>query len=81
MVLANKKPVAGSRDGYAALMAAASAAGRRIKYEATVGAGLPIIDTYQKLVETGDRVLQIEGAVQRHADVRRVGGIGGPAVL
>ena len=63
VVLANKKPVAGSRDGYAALMAAASAAGRRIKYEATVGAGLPIIDTYQKLVETGDRVLQIEGAV------------------
>ena len=26
-------------------------------------AGLPIIDTYQKLVETGDRVLRIEGAV------------------
>jgi aspartokinase/homoserine dehydrogenase 1 len=63
VVLANKKPVAGSRESYAALMAAATAAGRRIKYEATVGAGLPIIDTYQKLVETGDRVLQIEGAV------------------
>ena len=63
VVLANKKPVAGSRESHAALMAAATAAGRRIKYEATVGAGLPIIDTYQKLVETGDRVLQIEGAV------------------
>jgi homoserine dehydrogenase len=34
-----------------------------IKYEATVGAGLPIIDTYDKLVETGDRVLKIEGTV------------------
>ncbi len=38
-------------------------AGRQIKYEATVGAGLPIIDTYHKLVETGDRVLRIDGCV------------------
>jgi homoserine dehydrogenase len=30
-------------------------------HEATVGAGLPIIDTYQKLVESGDRVSKIEG--------------------
>jgi aspartokinase/homoserine dehydrogenase 1 len=63
VVLANKKPVAGSWESYAALMAAAAASGRRLKYEATVGAGLPIIDTYYKLVETGDRVLRIEGAV------------------
>ena len=38
-------------------------AARRSAYEATVGAGLPIIDTYQKLVETGDRVQRIEGCV------------------
>ena len=38
-------------------------AGRRVRYEATVGAGLPIIDTFDKLVETGDRVLRIEGCV------------------
>ena len=36
---------------------------RQVKYEATVGAGLPIIDTYHKLVETGDRVLRIDGSV------------------
>ena len=35
--------------------------GRRILHEATVGAGLPIIDTYHKLVESGDRVARIEG--------------------
>jgi aspartokinase/homoserine dehydrogenase 1 len=63
VVLANKKPLAGSWDTYAALLAASSNGGRRIKYEATVGAGLPIIDTYHKLVETGDRVLRIEGSV------------------
>ena len=63
VVLANKKPVAASWESYSQLMGAAALAGRRIRYEATVGAGLPIIDTYQKLVETGDRVLRIEGAV------------------
>ena len=31
--------------------------------EATVGAGLPIFDTYRKLVESGDRVLKIEGCL------------------
>ena len=63
VVMANKKPVAGSYESYAALMAAAETSGRQIKYEATVGAGLPIIDTYCKLAETGDRVRRIEGSV------------------
>ena len=62
VVLANKKPLAGSWATYAAL-AASSMTGTRLRYEATVGAGLPIIDTYHKLVETGDRVLRIEGCV------------------
>lgn len=63
VVLANKKPLAGSWQSYAGLLDATSAAGRRLRYEATVGAGLPIIDTFEKLVETGDRVLRIEGCV------------------
>ena len=63
VVLANKKPLAGSWDSYAALHAALNTTGRHLRYEATVGAGLPIIDTYQKLVETGDRVLRIDGCV------------------
>ena len=63
VVLANKKPLAGSWQSYERLLAASAAGGRRIRYEATVGAGLPIIDTYQKLAETGDRVLRIEGCV------------------
>jgi aspartokinase/homoserine dehydrogenase 1 len=63
IVLANKKPLAGSRDDYDRLVTAPAAAGRRVKYEATVGAGLPIIDTFRKLDETGDRVLRIDGCV------------------
>lgn len=30
-------------------------------YEATVGAGLPIISTLRGLLETGDKILRIEG--------------------
>ena len=63
VVLANKKPLAQSWERYAALLATASNGGPHVKYEATVGAGLPIIDTFQKLVETGDRVQRIEGCV------------------
>jgi aspartokinase/homoserine dehydrogenase 1 len=63
LALANKKPLAGSFESYSRLLSAAAAAGRRIRYEATVGAGLPILDTHRKLVESGDRILRIEGAV------------------
>jgi aspartokinase/homoserine dehydrogenase 1 len=63
LVLANKKPLAGSPASYRHLLDAARGAGRRVRYEATVGAGLPVIDTHLKLVESGDRVLRIEGCV------------------
>src|SRR5205823_4783548 len=39
----------------------AQADGRRWLHGATGGGGLPIIDTYQKLVDSGDRVAKIEG--------------------
>ncbi len=61
VVLANKRPVTADKGKYDALRAAAHAHGRGLLLEATVGAGLPIIDTYQKLVESGDRVSKIEG--------------------
>jgi aspartokinase/homoserine dehydrogenase 1 len=63
VVLANKKPLAGPWASYSNLVLTSPNGRPRIKYEATVGAGLPIIDTYHKLVETGDRVLRVEGCV------------------
>jgi homoserine dehydrogenase len=56
LVLANKKPLTSSlnlwdlltRDG-------------RTGYEATVGAGLPVISTLRYLLETGDDIQRIEG--------------------
>ncbi len=61
LVLANKRPLADRRVVSDGLWQTARARGRRILHEATVGAGLPIIDTYHKLVESGDRVDRIEG--------------------
>jgi aspartokinase/homoserine dehydrogenase 1 len=63
VVLANKKPLAGSWESHEHLWRVARDHGRSIKFEATVGAGLPIIDTFKKLSEAGDRVLNIEGCV------------------
>ena len=61
LVLANKRPLADRGAVSEALWQTARAHGRRILHEATVGAGLPIIDTYHKLIESGDRVDSIEG--------------------
>jgi bifunctional aspartokinase / homoserine dehydrogenase 1 len=63
VVLANKRPLSGPRQETEALMALAARAGRRMLTEATVGAGLPIFDTYRKLAESGDRVIKIEGCL------------------
>ncbi|MFL5614344.1 MAG: aspartate kinase [Gemmatimonadaceae bacterium] len=61
IVLANKKPLAAARGSEGGLARAAKARGRRLLHEATVGAGLPIIDTIKKLQESGDEILRIEG--------------------
>jgi aspartokinase/homoserine dehydrogenase 1 len=68
LVLANKKPLAdglvaidAATASAAGLVATAAARGRRVLHEATVGAGLPVIDTVKKLQESGDRILHIQG--------------------
>jgi aspartokinase/homoserine dehydrogenase 1 len=61
LVLANKRPLVTSGRNGKGLAKLAAAKGRRMLHEATVGAGLPVIDTINKLVASGDRILQIEG--------------------
>jgi aspartokinase/homoserine dehydrogenase 1 len=61
LVLANKRPLAVPHGSTGGLARSAASRGRRMLHEATVGAGLPIIDTINKLVESGDEVLRIEG--------------------
>ncbi len=57
VVLANKKPLTESWDAWSRLTNDG-----RTYYEATVGAGLPVISTLRYLLDTGDTVHKIEGA-------------------
>ncbi len=63
VVLANKKPLAASSRESEELFRIAAEHGRRLRHEATVGAGLPVMDTFAKLTETGDDVVSIEGCL------------------
>jgi len=61
VAVANKQAGAGDLGRYAAIQAAAVRGGARWRYEATVGAGLPILGTLRDLVDTGDELLAVEG--------------------
>lgn len=56
VVLANKKPLTASWGTWQRLVGTG-----RVGYEATVGAGLPIVRTLRDLLDTGDSVAHIEG--------------------
>jgi aspartokinase/homoserine dehydrogenase 1 len=62
VVTPNKRAGAGPLARYRALRAEEQR-GHHWLYEATVGAGLPVIGTLRDLVRTGDRVKQIEGVL------------------
>jgi len=61
IVLANKKPLAGSQAQFDRLLATARERGLSFRYEATAGAGLPVLDTISKLQQAGDRIETIAG--------------------
>jgi aspartokinase/homoserine dehydrogenase 1 len=61
VVTPNKKANSGPLPYYQALQEARRAAGTHYLYEATVGAGLPVIQTLRDLRETGDDITRIEG--------------------
>ncbi len=58
VVLANKRPLAVPWEGARGFFESP-----RTRFEATVGAGLPVINTLRYLVDTGDNVQHIEGAL------------------
>ncbi len=63
VVTANKKPLAGDIDVFSRLLNEATKQGRVLKAEATVGAGLPVIDTLEVLLGTGDHLHSAEGSL------------------
>jgi aspartokinase/homoserine dehydrogenase 1 len=60
VITPNKQAGSGALARFRAIRDA-SARGARFRYEATVGAGLPIIQTLRDLIDTGDEILAIEG--------------------
>jgi aspartokinase/homoserine dehydrogenase 1 len=61
VVTPNKKANSAPWADYQAVLAARRAGGTHYLYEATVGAGLPVIQTLRDLRETGDEITGIEG--------------------
>jgi len=61
VVTPNKQAGAGPLARWQAIREATFSSGARFRYEATVGAGLPVITTLRDLVDTGDSVSSIAG--------------------
>jgi len=61
IVTPNKKANSGDFAYYQRLQAARRSGASHYLYEATVGAGLPIVQTLRDLIHTGDEITSIEG--------------------
>jgi aspartokinase/homoserine dehydrogenase 1 len=61
VITPNKQAGAGPLERYRAIRAATVAGVSRFRYEATVGAGLPVISTLRDLLDTGDELHAVEG--------------------
>ncbi len=62
IVLANKKPLTGPQDDFARLVGE-SHPNRHCRWEATVGAGLPVIATVCRLLASGDDIENLQGTL------------------
>lgn len=63
IVTPNKKANSGTYEKYLTLKAAAFKRGVKFLYETNVGAGLPVINTLNDLLMSGDRVIGIEAVL------------------
>ena len=61
VVASNKVATSSEQARYEGLKELALRAGVEYRFETNVGAGLPLIDTIQHLVQSGDRIHKIEG--------------------
>lgn len=63
IVAANKVAASSAFENYAALKKTAKQKGVKFLFETNVGAGLPIINTLNDLVNSGDKILKIEAVL------------------
>ena len=61
VITPNKQAGAGPLERFDAIRDARAQSGARFRYEATVGAGLPVISTLRDLLDTGDELLAVDG--------------------
>jgi len=61
VITPNKQAGSGDLKRYQRLRQSCQTGKARWRYEATVGAGLPVIQTLRDLIDSGDRILRIEG--------------------
>jgi aspartokinase/homoserine dehydrogenase 1 len=63
VVTANKKANSFDQGFYATLRRVANARKRKFLYETNVGAGLPIVSTLKDLINSGDRLVELQGVL------------------
>jgi bifunctional aspartokinase / homoserine dehydrogenase 1 len=63
VVTANKKPLTGSMADYLEIQKLRKSKGLKYQYEATFGAGLPLLSTLQDLINTGDHIISVQGCL------------------
>src|SRR5439155_2842026 len=63
VVTANKKPLTTAWKDYQEIQSLCRRKGLSYQYEATFGAGLPLLYTLQDLLNTGDKIMRIHGCL------------------
>lgn len=63
IVACNKLPFSGSWQSYTQLCRSAASHGAHLRYETTVGAALPVLDTLERVACSGDKLISIEAVV------------------
>ena len=63
VVTANKIANSIHQEYYDDIRTSSSIGGSQFRYETNVGAGLPVIETLKTLLQTGDKILKIEGVL------------------
>jgi aspartokinase/homoserine dehydrogenase 1 len=63
IVTANKKPLTGNMADYLEIQKLRKSKGLNYQYEATFGAGLPLLSTLQDLINTGDHIISVQGCL------------------
>ncbi len=63
VITPSKRAASGPLERWQSIRTAAASSGAQLRYEASVGAGLPVIQTLRDLIDTGDTLRAIDGVL------------------